>query len=610
MKLTNILSVLVGILISTSVFGQTPESSPLTSGAQKKAEQEIEKKALTLLDETIGQAESLKLPENRVYVFATAGDLLWARDEKRARQLFRRAANEVSAVYQADESEDELPETFPVMQSARFQFLNQVANHNAELAIELLRQTRPFILDQMLNLPATKIPLYGSLYSTAQSDLNLEKQFVAQMIKQNPQRALELARANLNKGASNYDLNLINELRNTDVKAASQFANEVLLKLASADLALANNYNERSLTLSLLSQFSAPPNSAEDDSSEKSKPLQIDKTALQSLAGKYADYFSSKAFQPGNYYEIQNALPVFEKILPERFAGLRQKYERLKPSDSPGAPNQLQEKFDQLSQKATPETMLAEARNFPMEWRSQIYASAVNKTAGLGNYAAARQMITSLPGKQARQNALFQLDNQAFSNYLSQEKYQEAEQIIRQQTDNSQKIRFLVQMTGYLYSKKQNEKALQYVSEAYSMTNPNPEDYHEMFDLMQVLTVSAETAPDKTFALIESFIPKFNEILAANALLSKYQPSSGTFREGEIVLSNGYNGFYISGRRIGDMSVNLNSMRLDYLAKTDLERTIHLAEGFERADVRTAARLIILRGILFDGKTPNLISIY
>jgi hypothetical protein len=599
MRLARVLHVFAGLLISTSAaFGQTA-AAPIASPESEKSPPEIEKKALSLLERTIGDADSLRLPENRVYVFASSAALLWTRDEKRARQLFRRAANEISAIGSGtEENGDEIPENFRMVQNVRNQLLNSVSYCDVELALELLRQTRPPIYDRMLNLPPDKIKLYRNLHQQAQSEINLEKEFAARLIKQNPRRALELARANLSKGASYSDLNLITQLKNTEPELASKFADEVLQKLLSTDFSDPNDYNARSLAQNFLSQFSATPDS------EENKQFKIDKNALRQLAAKYADYFSGNTLQQHSFHDIQNVLPIFERILPERVAALRQRYERHKQNyDAQNQPDQFQNRFNQLNGSAAPETLIDEAENFPLEMRSQIYSSAASKMSQAGNYAAGRQLLASLPGKQARQYALSQFDLQSLYKFLSEEKYAEADQIIAQQTDSSLKIRLLVQTANHFSSKKQNEKAAEYISQARSIVNPNPENHIELSNLIQVLTVGAESDAEKTFDLLESFVPKFNEIFAAIAFLSKYQLGYDSFREGELVFSNRYGrSFYIREKSGGGVSLNIDSMRLDRLGKANLERAMNLADRFERSDVRTAVRIMILRGALLDAK--------
>src|SRR5437763_12018277 len=95
-------SVLILVPLS-SLSAQTPEDqSPLNEQEkQQKAlemKKELERKTFALLDEVISGAATLKLPENRALVLSSAADLLWARDEKRARALFKEAINTLNSV--------------------------------------------------------------------------------------------------------------------------------------------------------------------------------------------------------------------------------------------------------------------------------------------------------------------------------------------------------------------------------------------------------------------------------------------------------------------------------------------------------------------------------
>src|ERR671933_29331 len=88
-------------LLSANASAQLPQlnqDSKLPQLEQEsKAQKELEKKALQLLDDTLQSAQALKLVENRAVIRAQAADLLWKRDEKRARSLFRDAVAELVA---------------------------------------------------------------------------------------------------------------------------------------------------------------------------------------------------------------------------------------------------------------------------------------------------------------------------------------------------------------------------------------------------------------------------------------------------------------------------------------------------------------------------------
>src|SRR5262245_65415012 len=80
---------------------QTPQQelqrTPQQAEEEMKAAKELEKKALAMIDEMVAEAASLRLAENRVYILTSASDVLWARDEERARALLREAMDQVVA---------------------------------------------------------------------------------------------------------------------------------------------------------------------------------------------------------------------------------------------------------------------------------------------------------------------------------------------------------------------------------------------------------------------------------------------------------------------------------------------------------------------------------
>ena len=54
-----------------------------------------------MLDDAVGEAETLKPANSRAIVYAIAGDLYRKFDDKRGRKLFRRSGNEILAVITA-----------------------------------------------------------------------------------------------------------------------------------------------------------------------------------------------------------------------------------------------------------------------------------------------------------------------------------------------------------------------------------------------------------------------------------------------------------------------------------------------------------------------------
>ena len=137
--------------------------------AQKELErrQALERKTLGLVDEIVAAAWGLKLPYNRSFVLASAAELLWPRDEKRARNLYWEAFNNLgqpegpalddSTTRDAATKDPATKEgtskrtasdqaqtlkRYYAMFGLRRDFFRRVAQRDPQLALEMLRATR------------------------------------------------------------------------------------------------------------------------------------------------------------------------------------------------------------------------------------------------------------------------------------------------------------------------------------------------------------------------------------------------------------------------------------------------------------------------------------
>ncbi|HEX8335223.1 MAG TPA: hypothetical protein VF621_00755, partial [Pyrinomonadaceae bacterium] len=132
------------LMLSATAAAQLPQPQAPRQGSEEekaKARKELERKALVLLDETLEGAQVLKLAENRAALRVQAGDLLWTRDEKRARALFRDAAADLAALKSGDANRGD--RTHWMATQLRSQMLYTVAARDGQLALELLRESRP-----------------------------------------------------------------------------------------------------------------------------------------------------------------------------------------------------------------------------------------------------------------------------------------------------------------------------------------------------------------------------------------------------------------------------------------------------------------------------------
>ena len=121
---------------------QDPASQPTPADAQtdeqkQKEKEASEKKATALLAQIVGEVQLLKLPENRIRVELAAGDLLWKRNEARARSMFSLAGHGVAEMMRSPDGNMQRWAA-----QLRQELVMTAAQHDAPLAYQLLAATR------------------------------------------------------------------------------------------------------------------------------------------------------------------------------------------------------------------------------------------------------------------------------------------------------------------------------------------------------------------------------------------------------------------------------------------------------------------------------------
>src|SRR5437867_3248351 len=92
-----LVAILLAFLYQPGSLAQEPSSQQPASDSQKE-KTSPEEKAVGLLEQIGSDAQSLKLPENRIHIQIVAADMLWDRDEGRARALFAAAASGITEI--------------------------------------------------------------------------------------------------------------------------------------------------------------------------------------------------------------------------------------------------------------------------------------------------------------------------------------------------------------------------------------------------------------------------------------------------------------------------------------------------------------------------------
>lgn len=597
----------LGLLILFSFTFASAQNATESKEEKEKAQKELEKKIVALLEQTVGDAALLKLPENRAQVYATAGDLLWKFDEKRARTLFRNAANELVAAQQQAEKEKQEQDAryygFDFRDTGRSRILLLVAKHDADLALDLLARTRPQKVTDALakaNSPTTgakeevgigMIMSFSPSEFLVRQELNLEQTFALLAAEQNPDRAIKMIRESLAKGVSHQVWSLIQTLYKKDEEKAKSLAGEVVQKLL--DLDVSQKRDERNVIFMLLSgSTKATPSAAKDV-----KIFKLDDKQIRALADKLADtYLKSGNNQIELAMEMARSMPTLEKLLPEKAPLLKQKQAALNKS----LPKEFQ-RFTTYSKifnpDAAPEEILSEAQKADEEMRPQFYEMAIHKISQIEDEARAKKLIEQLPDEKYRAKALEEFEAAKIARSAKEGKLEEAQKLIANLTKKSNKIDRLVSL-ALEFHKKNTEKdratAAKLMEQARALVSESPENADEIDDLMRVVSGFAIIEPARAFQMIEPIIDEINGLVQAAAILSKFDKNNQTFKQGEILMN---------APNYDDQSLLFRyQTQIKSLAKSDFGRVMSLADKFQRADARIIIRLFIAQGVLADEK--------
>ena len=622
MRFRNLAFFISTILLLCALASAQTQPSEADADKDKKAntekdkkQKELDERVMQILDQSIGDAGSLRLPENRAIVDAVSADLYWKFDEKRARELFRSAAAEIIAFNQDMEKEkrDSTDPLFELFDSndVRGQVLPMIAQHDAELALELLVQTRPARLaDAMMKAAQPNGKTQNDFMSfdpdrqRVQQEIALEQRFALLAADENPEVAIKLIKESLAKGISANVLPLLQKLNKKDEKKAADLAGDVIKKLLETDL----TKNQQDMQVAIMFLQNAVPKDTSSNSSDakaasdsKAKPFKFSDSQIKDLANKIADTLMQPSKSMSMTMMMSQAMPLLEKLVPERAAVLKQR-EAENQGNVPSEFKSLQQTMKLFDANSTPEDILAQLPKMQNEMqRSMAYQSLNMKIGQIDDEARAKKLIDQIPDDKARAAAQDQYDSARITRSAAAGKLDDARKMIGTLTKKTTQIQKLVALATQFQKKgtdKDIETAKSLMKDAKALTSESPDDEDELNDVMEVVKGYAVVDPEIAFKMFEPVIDQLNEFVYASAILSKYGKKNRTFKKGELVMKvNGYS---------GDSMLLFRYMpQIQLLGKADLERMSLLSDRFARSDAKTIVKLFVVQGCMKDDKKPD-----
>jgi hypothetical protein len=574
-----LLALLIVLLACGICYGQvtatsiTPMPPPQAAEPTPKLDPETEKKALDLVEALSDQVLNLHASANRIRAQTQVADLLWARDEKRARTLFTAAVTQLTnQISELDYGDPEVYNEMSRIYQLRQELIMRIAPHDGELAIAALNQTR---------FQGDNRSRYAGNY-TADSEANLEMSLANIVVAKSPETALKLARSSLSRGVSGNIISFLPTLNKQDAKAAQTLYREIVTRIK--DDSVGRNPELTNNAWNLLTGFQ-PPQADED----------IYRDLLTSMLG-YMTAMNRQTQQGMNqaqsmYYQIERIMPLVEKYAPARVAEVRDWTRGVERTIDPNA--RLYQELRQVSEKGTVDDILALVPRSPPGFQSLLYQNAAWKAVSNGDTARAKEIAEKISDPVQRRQVIDQLDNQAARSVEGNNRVVEARRLADSARTITRKIDILLQ-SAWTLSNSDKKTALDLLSEAKSILASTPQSAAELQAQFAVLRAYLRLDPEQAFAMLQPLVARLNDFVSAAAILDGIDYRY--LKDGEWVMQG--------GNALAGLVMSLDSM-LASLGRVDFDRARTLADQIGRPEMRIMMEIDLVQMTLNGKPTPN-----
>lgn len=538
-----------------------------TTSPAKDARRE---KALELLKSLATQVGSLQSPENRARIGANIAESLWKHDENRARAMFISIEDDIKLGLQDREIGDATDRlSIMVFLKLRADTVQRIAKYDPELALDFLNATEP--------APQVR-DLTGMFTESRDVEMRLAKKIAAN----NPDIALKLGRQALARGFSGELLSLLRQLHRKHRDKGIMLYKETVQKLHDADLV---NDNQALWFASNLAISLTPP--VADESAFRELVSNLLSNALAQGCDKQA-----RGEQTPSCDMLASLAATMEKVDSARAGKLKHltplNDEHYETVERPYV--ELQE----VAEEGTVEEILQLAEKYP-RIDAQVYGRAMTKAYESGDSERAKKIANSYPGDpRVRENLVAQLDRFLVVPEMTEQEVAQAQRAFEGIRVDKNRIFALNDLAGQV-GVKNRKTALKLLDQAAAISEGLKAPFDKMEALLRLATSYCTAGSDRGLDMVESQIPKLNELIDAAVKLDGFD--TRYMRDGEWNMS--------ANGRLGSLLTAMSDSAGDF-AWRDFDRAVNLAAQFERMEIRMMAQLKLAQSILAGPPRPPL----
>lgn len=562
----SLFSLILGVVLFSgfSVYAHAQENTAKPNAEEIAA---LREKAFKLLDTVAGQLTTLQSAENRARIGANIVDALWKHDEERARSLLRVVQEDIRTELHKQDR-DRLDHTrFAVFLKLRYETVERIAKYDGQAAFDFLKVTYPpFEEDEP--------------YSFRNNEQALELRLAKQIAANNPDVALKLGRQALEQGFNNDLLALLAKLNRKHKDQAQVLYKDIVDKLR--DTELMEDWSTTQFVQLLIHAYQPP----DADASTYRDAVGI--VVTMALA-RGCENQKSDDYTRSQSCEWAATVLVPAERYDSRIAKLKHwatgNYESLRYIIASEEARGLMEEgaFDEVERLAS---------KYP-EMQAGFYQQAILRAMFSGEKDKARQLIDRFPGDPAkRQELLAQLERIEKRAVPTDEQLAEIKKRVDAFPNERLRVHYLLSVANQFAAADQKlaMKFLEQAAAAIESMKPGKEQTEVRLGLALLYSVLKS---DRGFTIMESLVPKLNELIEVAVKLDGYD--TNYLRDGEWNMS--------ANGSVGEILTMLSQRAGDF-ARYDFDRAVSLASQFERPEIRMMAHLKLAQSVLEERRRP------
>jgi len=570
------------LLLSVGFAAAQNPSDKKTDDKKAEETEKLRKQAVEFLRETQAEVGSMRSLENRISFGAEMASLMWFNDEKEARAMylgvtsdfknllleFDRQLNEIAIASSGPDEEYQggmfadysgrmnIERKFRKALEMRQQIAFSLAEHEPDMALA-------FYYDSIAGLTSSMIRERSD-----EGDSNFELQLMTQVAESNAAKAAQFAIKSLDKGFNYQHLELLKKIYAKDQEKGIEFGGAIVSHVKRNKIENSDSFAVGSL-LQYGDEISIKP--------EGKKPV-LTNQELRDIAEVMA-----------------------QAILAEEEGDLGNGYEHLLTKYAPTRAAQIREKNRRKNVGSNSINAMANAAN-TVAIAANRAANAANSVATVGPPDAdaenrAKALEEKIEAERKIMEDVMSLSTKPLPKEHRDKIIAQARKIIAKSPGKDKKITGLSLLAAQVAKAGDKELAAALMKEAESFVSSQPKNYQDFLLTWMLISGYAEVDTNKAFPMLTDTILRLNDTIAAFVKAAEFIDVSGEMIDDGEVQVGQFGGSMLRGLT---KELNIAEPTLRSLAKADFAKTKAATNSFDRAEVRVLAKMLVLRTILGD----------